>query len=87
MIRTTEQKDAESTVEIYNHYVLNSHATFELGSIESSNLSFSTDYSLLSDSVGLDRTTLIECRDTTIMATIIKAMLGHTNSHAVSVIR
>ncbi len=30
MIRTATFQDAPSIVEIYNHYVLNSHATFEL---------------------------------------------------------
>ena len=34
MIRPAEAKDASDIVEIYNHYILHSHATFELKTID-----------------------------------------------------
>lgn len=35
MIRSAQSKDAEGIVEIYNHYILHSHATFELDLVTS----------------------------------------------------
>ena len=34
MIRLAEPKDAKSIVDIYNHYILHSHATFEIDPID-----------------------------------------------------
>jgi phosphinothricin acetyltransferase len=35
MIRSTVPEDAQSIVDIYNYYILNSHATFEITTIDS----------------------------------------------------